>query len=167
MTITEQDIHCATVALGRAEIFDDRMTSDKARIKAWAEAFAPFGFEVPTILDAVTAHYQTAGASTPKPGDIIALARKARGERAEREKGADLASLPAPAAPDPQLGGLPIANADGDPIWDAYEQHGAITITCPTCKSAPEHACLNLATNMIRKIPCVARLRDGRRAGVG
>lgn len=161
MTVTETDIRCATAALGRAEIFDDRVTADEVRIASWAEAFAPFGFDQPDILGAVTAHYQQPGAQTPKPGDIIELARKIRRERAEREKATDLAALPPPAAPDPQLGGLPIGGADGDPVWSAYEQHDAILRHCPTCKAEPETACVNLATGMARKMPCTRRLKRG------
>ena len=161
MTVTETDIRCATAALGRAEIFDDRVTADEVRIASWAEAFAPFGFDQPDILAAVTAHYQQSGANTPKPGDIIELARKIRRERAEREKATDLAELPPPAAPDRQLGGLPIGGADGEPVWSAYEQHDAILRHCPTCKAEPETACVNLATGMARKMPCTRRLKRG------
>lgn len=161
MTVTETDIRCATAALGRAEIFDDRVTADEVRIASWAEAFAPFGFDQPDILGAVTAHYQQSGANTPKPGDIIELARKIRRERAEREKATDLAELPPPAAPDRQLGGLPIGGADGEPVWSAYEQHDAILRHCPTCKAEPETACVNLATGMARKMPCTRRLKRG------
>lgn len=159
MTVTETDIRCATAALGRAEIFDDRVTADEVRIASWAEAFAPFGFDQPDILGAVTAHYQQPGAQTPKPGDIIELARKIRRERAERQKAEEVAALPAPPPPDPQLSGLPIAGANGDPVWSAYEQHDAILRHCPTCKAEPETACVNLATGMVRKIPCTARMR--------
>lgn len=158
----EWAIEAAGAALARAEIFDDRMTADSARILAWAEALATYGITKPDAMAAVTAHYQRPAADTPKPGDIIAEARKIRGERAEREKG-DVAALP-PANPDPQLGGLPIVAADGKPVWSAYEQHGAIDLACPTCKSKPDESCTNLATGMARKIPCTARIVAGTKA---
>lgn len=154
MTVTETDIRCATAALGRAEIFDDRVTADEVRIASWAEAFAPFGFEQPDILGAVTAHYQQPGAQTPKPGDIIEGARKIRRERAEREKADDLAALQPPP---------PIAT-DGEPVWAAYEEWGAIEQPCRTCKAAVREGCINTATGTDRKIPCVSRLIDGRKA---
>lgn len=163
MTVTETDIRCATAALGRAEIFDDRVTADEVRIASWAEAFAPFGFEQPDILGAVTAHYQQPGAQTPKPGDIIEGARKIRRERAEREKATGLAALPAPPPPDPQFGNLPIAT-DGEPVWAAYEEWDAIEQPCRTCKAAVREGCINTATGTDRKIPCVSRLIDGRKA---
>lgn len=164
MTVTEQDIRCATTALGRAEIFDDRVTADRARIAAWAEALTPFAFDPPDVIAAVTAHYQRAGADTIRPGDVIAAARKIRSERAEREKGAAASALPTPVVPpDRQLGGLPIANVDGEPIWNAYEAHGAIERPCPTCDAPPEEACTNTQTGTVRRIPCTTRLTDGNR----
>ncbi|WLP90238.1 hypothetical protein [Gordonia sp. NB41Y] len=158
-------IKAAGAALSRAEIFDDRVTADRARILAWAEALATYGIEQGDAIAAVTAHYQRAGADTPKPGDVIAEARKIRAERAEREKAEAMSALPTAAVPpDRQLGGLPIANVDGEPIWDAYEEHGAISRICPTCDAQPNEGCVNLATGGDRKIPCVARLKAPRGA---
>lgn len=148
----------AGAALARAEIFDDRVTADRERIIAWAEAITPHGIHADDAIKAVTAHYQQAGANTPKPGDIIAAARKIRGDRAEREK---IHDLPALTPADPQSGGLPIGGTSGEPIWDAYEQHDAISRPCPTCQAQPDEACVNLATSMTRKIPCHARLKGG------
>ena len=165
MTITDADIQCATAALGRAEIFDDRVTADKHRIRAWAEALAPFGFDTPTILAAITAHYQRPGVDTPKPGDVIAAARKIRAEAAEREKGTQIGG--AIAAPDPQLGGLPIGGANGEPVWAAYDQWDAAKLTCPHCGAEPDHACRNPITDGPRKIPCAARSRAGYLAAGG
>ncbi|MGC5249630.1 hypothetical protein ACPXB3_22230 [Gordonia sp. DT219] len=156
----EWAIKAVAAALSRAEIYDDRVTSDRARIIAWAESFTRYGIEQADAIAGVVAHYDQPGAQTPKPGDIIELARKVRRERAEREKADEVASLPPAAPPDPQLAGLPIAGADGEPIWNAYEQHDAILRTCPTCKAEPETACVNLATNMVRKIPCAARMKQ-------
>lgn len=158
MTVTDADIHCATVALGRAEIFDDRVTVDKPRILAWAEALSPFGFDTPTILAAITAHYQRPGVGTPKPGDVIAAARKIRAEAAERDKGTQIAAA---TEADPQLDGLPIAGANCGPVWAAYDQWDAIALACPHCGAGPNYACRNPITDNPRKIPCAGRSRAG------
>ncbi|QOC56073.1 hypothetical protein SEA_CLOWN_75 [Gordonia phage Clown] len=164
MTVTDDDIRAAAAALARAEIFDDRVTSDDARNLAWAEAMAPHGIDVADALAAVTAHYSKPGADTIRVGDVIAAARKIRAERAEREKGEQVSQASAITPPDNQLGGLPIAGADGKPIWSAYDEHGAIGLPCTTCDAQPDDACINLATGLTRKIPCMTRLRDGYRA---
>lgn len=156
-------IEAAGAALSRAEIFDDRVTSDRPRILLWAEALTKYGIEAPDAIAAVTAHYQQAGADTPKPGDIIEFARKIRRERAEREKAQSLAALPPSPSPDPQFGNLPIAT-DGEPVWSAYEEHDAIEHPCRTCGAAPREGCVNTATGGDRKIPCVSRLADGFRS---
>lgn len=163
MTASEAALMAAGVALSRAEIFDDRMTSDEARIEAWAEALDPHGIDQADALAAVTAHYTAPGADTIRVGDVIAAARKIRRERAERDKGEKIVA-PAVTGPDRQLGGLPIGNADGEPIWDAYEEHDAIELACRTCQAKPREACVNLATHMTRKIPCLSRLADGVKA---
>lgn len=149
-------IRAAAAAISRAQIFDDRVTADEHRIRAWAEAIQPFAIDQADACHAVTAHYQASGADTIKVGDVIALARKLRGERAEREKGEAVAAI---APPDPQLGGLPIGGADGTPVWSAYEQHDAISRPCPTCHAKPEEACVNASTGVARKLPCISRLR--------
>lgn len=70
------------------------------------------------------------------------------------------------AAPDPQLGGLPIGDADGQPIWHAYEHaYNAHRYPCPTCKAEPNESCINPINNRTRKIPCVARVKAGIAAG--
>ncbi|QWY84574.1 hypothetical protein PP496_gp65 [Gordonia phage Yeet412] len=157
---SEMAIRAAGTALARAEIFDDRVTADTARIQAWAEAMEPHGLDQADAIAAVTAHYSAPGATTVRVGDVITAARKIRRERAEREKGEQAAI----AAPDRQLGGLPIGDADGTPIWPAYEQHEAITVPCRTCQAQPDEACVNLATQMTRKIPCTTRITDGMKA---
>ncbi|AOE45065.1 hypothetical protein SEA_ZIRINKA_67 [Gordonia phage Zirinka] len=157
---SEMAIRAAGTALARAEIFDDRVTADTARIQAWAEAMEPHGLDQADAIAAVTAHYSAPGATTVRVGDVITAARKIRRERAEREKGEQAAI----AAPDRQLGGLPIGDADGTPIWPAYEQHDAITVPCRTCQAQPDEACVNLATQMTRKIPCTTRITDGMKA---
>ena len=153
-------IQAAGAALARAEIFDDRMTADRARTLVWAEAFTTYGIEQADAMAAVTAHYQQPNPNTPKPGDVIELARKIRRERAEREK---VAELPAIAAPDPQSNDLPIPT-DGEPVWSAYEQHGAIDLDCRTCGAPPNEGCVNTTTGLDRRIPCVSRLIDGVKA---
>ncbi|QGJ87616.1 hypothetical protein SEA_FAITH5X5_62 [Gordonia phage Faith5x5] len=158
---SETAIRAAGTALARAEVFDDRVTADTARIQAWAEAMEPHGIDQADALAAVTAHYTAAGADTIRVGDVIAGARKVRRERAEREKGEQTAIA---AGPDGQLAGLPIGQADGTPIWPAYEQHDAITVPCRTCQAQPDEACVNLATQMTRKIPCATRITDGMKA---
>ncbi|QAY17675.1 hypothetical protein SEA_MARTEENA_71 [Gordonia phage Marteena] len=158
---SEMAIRAAGTALARAEIFDDRVTADTARIQAWAEAMDPHGLDQADAIAAVTAHYSAPGATTVRVGDVITAARKIRRERAEREKGEQAAI----AAPDRQLGGLPIGDADGTPIWPAYEQHDAITVPCRTCQAQPDEACVNLMTQMTRKIPCTTRITDGMKAG--
>ncbi|QRY62714.1 hypothetical protein JVX90_00100 [Gordonia sp. PDNC005] len=160
---SEHSITAATAALGRAALFDDRITAgDTARIAAWAEAIEPFGIETPDALAAVTTHYQATNADTIRVGNLIAAARKIRGERAEREKGTQIAAQLPP--PDPQLAGLPIAGADGNPIWPAYEHYNAIEIPCTTCGAQPEEACTNPITQTARKIPCVTRVSTARKA---
>lgn len=154
-------IQAAGAALARAEIFDDRMTADRARTLVWAEAFTTYGIEQADAMAAVTAHYQQPAAPTPKPGDVIELARKIRRDRAEREKVND---LPAIAPPDSQVGGLPIAGLDDEPVWSAYEQYGAITRECRTCGAPVGHGCVNTTTQLDRKIPCIARITDGIKA---
>ncbi len=163
MNPTRAAIAAATATLSRAAIFDDRITADEHRILAWAQAIAPFSFDQPDLLAAVTAHYQQAEPRTMMPGDAIAGARKIRGERAEREKGCDLAAL---APPDPQMGGLPIGGADGTPVWPAYEQHDAISRPCPACGAQPEEACINSTTGVARKLPCMARITSKLLGGV-
>ncbi|EAS0269327.1 hypothetical protein E7939_21790 [Salmonella enterica] len=161
MTTPSADaIRAAGTALARAEIFDDRVTADKARIAAWAEAMDPHGIDQADALEAVTAHYSAPGATTVRVGDVIAGARKVRRERAEREKGEQAAI----AGPDRQLGGLPIAGANGTPVWSAYEQHGAIDLPCRTCDAEPNDACVNTVTGQTRVIPCISRLADGVKA---
>ena len=160
MTPTPDTIRTAGAALARAAIFDDRITdSDQARILAWAEAIEPHRISQPDVLAAVTAYYQRRGVDAIRPGDLIAAAREIRRQRAEREKGSP-AALPAGPTPDPQLGGLPIGGANGKPVWEAYEQHDAITRICPACDAKPDESCINPSTGGTRRMPCVARLGD-------
>ena len=50
----------------------------------WAEAFSRYRLELPDLLDAVTTHY-CESADRAMPSVIIAQARKARRDRAERD----------------------------------------------------------------------------------
>lgn len=151
-------IRAAGAAIGRASLFDDRITdADAGRISAWAEALDPFGFDQQDLLAGVTKYYQAENAPTIKVGDLIATARELRRMRAEREKG-----VPAP-PPNHAIAGLPIASADGKPIAEAYAISGAISIRCPRCESEPGTPCWNPASKQDRKIPCLDRIRAGKR----
>ena len=86
MNPTRAAIAAATATLSRAAIFDDRITADEHRILAWAQAIAPFSFDQPDLLAAVTAHYQQAEPRTMMPGDAIAGARKIREERRQQSR---------------------------------------------------------------------------------
>lgn len=173
-TPTAAAIRAAEVALSRAEIHDDRVTSDRHRIRVWADTITPHNIDDTAIVcRAVDAHYATPGADTIKVGDLITAYRRLRAERGERDKGDQLHSLPASGAiatPDPQLGDLPIGGATGTPVWHAYEHaYNAIAYACPTCGAEPQEACILVAPDreqpLARKAPCVARVREGIRAG--
>lgn len=166
-TLTEDVVRAAAAALSRAEIHDDRITSDRNRIEAWAESMTTYACTDTAIAcRAVDTHYSQTAAPAIKVGDVIAAYRKIRGEQAEREKGEAIAALPAPPPPDPQLGGLPIGGVDGKPIWHAYEHaHNAIRYACPTCEAQPEESCVNAINGRARKIPCTARVQAGIAAG--
>lgn len=154
---SEDTVRGITAVLGRASLFDDRITAgDAARIAAWSEAVESYRFDQADLLAAVTAHYQ-GSSETMRVNDLIAASRKIRGERAEQEKARD---LPEVAPPDPQSMGLAL-HTTGDPIWKAYDQHSAIDLPCETCSAGEHEACVNLATNMTRRIPCVSRLTAG------
>ncbi len=151
---SEATIRAAAAAIGRAALFDDRITDgDPARIAAWAEALQPFGLDVADLLDGVTRHYQAENAPTIKVGDLIASSRELRRQRAEREKG-----TPEPPK-NPAIAGLPIASSDGKPIADAYAINGAISRECPRCESPAGQPCWNHVTEKDRKIPCLERTR--------
>lgn len=165
---TDETIRATALAIGRAAIFDDFFGhEDDARTAAWSEAIQKYELQAPDLLNAVTDFY----AGTPQGrltiGELIRLGRQSRqdnamrrehAEREERGIRAELVPASTLAASDRQLGGLPI-NADGDPVWSAYEANGAIDRECPTCKQPPDHACINLATDTARKIPCLSRLK--------
>lgn len=152
-------VRAAAAAIGRAALFDDRITDgDPARIAAWAEALEPFGFDQGDLLAGVTKHYQAENAASIKVGDLIGSSRELRRQRAEREKG-----VPAP-PPNGGMAGLPIASSDGKPIAAAYAINGAINHECPRCQSEAGTACWNPTTKSDRKIPCLERIQN--RGGV-
>ena len=167
-----ESIRAAAAAIGRAALYDDTITADDdARVAAFAEAFDPFAITPELALAAVTAHYQAEAVRSPKPGDIIAHARRIRADQAQRaqanpearaahERALDTAhGLP---APDRQLGGLPIAGADGDPIPAAYATNSAIDRPCPMCEADAGDPCTNTRSGRTRKTPCLSRLKAGR-----
>ena len=164
---TEDTIRAVAAAISRAEIHDDRMTSDPNRIRAWADTSAPHGItDTALACQAVDQHYTAPGANTLRAGDFIAIYRRLRAQHAEAEKGNALHELPAPTTPDPQLGGLPIGDVDGQPIWHAYQHaYNAIAHTCPTCGAQPDDACINELNGRTRKIPCLTRVKAGIDAG--
>lgn len=162
MTInaSESTVRATAAALSRAALLDDRITDgDPARIAAWAEVIERHGLEQSDLLQGVARHYDRPGTTTIKVGDLVGEARECRRDRAEREK----AQPAAIAAPDTQLGNLPIAGADGPPVPDAYEVNGAVDRPCATCKAGPMEPCINKITGSPRKIPCLARLRAPRK----
>lgn len=155
---TPDTIRAVASAISRAEIHDDRMTSDKARLGVWAETCQPHGItDTALACRAVDEHYTRADADTIRVGNFVSTYRRLRAIDAETDKGSAVAALP---AGDPQSGGLPIA-ADGTPVWAAYDQHGAVDLPCETCGAGEREACVNLATKLTRKIPCVSRLKAG------
>ncbi|MGW2095806.1 hypothetical protein [Promicromonospora sukumoe] len=166
---TDETIRATAAAIGRAAIFDDFFGhEDDARTAAWSEAIQKYELQTPDLLEAVTTFY----AGTPQGrltiGELIRLGRQSRQDHAmrrehdERERRGITSGLTPKAlvSGDRQLGGLQIA-ADGDPVWAAYDVNDAISRECPTCKQPPDCACINLATNTARKIPCLPRLRSG------
>lgn len=163
----EQSVRAAAAALGRAALFDDTITADDdARVAAFAEAFDPFGITVELAIAAVTAHYQGEGVRSPKPGDLIAHARRIRADQAQRAQADPVArgeheraldTVHGLTSPDAQLGGLPIAGAVGPPIPDAYALGGALDRECPQCRADAGVACTDHASGKPRRIPCLSR----------
>jgi hypothetical protein len=166
-------IKATVLAMGRAAIYDDFFTHpDKARVAAWAEAIQRYELDAPELLDAVTTFYGATPQGRLTVGELIRVARASRqdatmrqesNERAARGITSGLTPRAAITAGDQQLGGLPIAGANGEPVWAAYEVSGAIERECEACGAPPEKSCLNIATGTARKIPCLARMRPSRR----
>lgn len=153
---SETTIRATAAALGRAALFDDRITEgDPARIGAWSEVIEPHKLDTATLLAAVDAFYNdNPNARTIQVADLIRHGRNMRRERAEREKAAEITSA---APPNLALGGLPIPT-DGDPVWGAYEVNEAITRPCPRCGAQPDEACWNRINGRPSRVPCLIRL---------
>lgn len=147
---TEATIRAVAAAISRAEIHDDRMTSDPQRLRAWADTAQPHGItDTSLACRAIDTHYTAPGANTIRVGDFIATYRRLRATDGETDKGRQLAN---------GTGGIA---RDGEPVWDAYDQHGAIERHCPTCEAAPMEACVR--RGKVQRIPCATRLsRKGR-----
>ncbi|MFH5209247.1 hypothetical protein ACHIPZ_13735 [Antrihabitans sp. NCIMB 15449] len=153
---TESTIRATAMAIGRAALFDDKITAgDRGRLAAWAEALEPIGLDQADMLSAVTAYYQAnANGRTIQVSDLIRCGRELRRDRAERDKARTAAFAP----PDTQLGALPIGGADGKPIWAAYDVNEAIERPCPLCGAEANQSCVNPVNNNARRIPCLMRL---------
>lgn len=155
---SEDTVRATAAAIGRAALFDDKITAgDAPRIAAWAEALEPHKLAGPDLLAAVTDYYgDNKDGRTVQVSDIIRRAREIRRQRAESEKAADpyeRRSLPAGDG----WAGLPISAA-GEPVWNAYDVNGAIDRECPACHALPDNACIT-ARDQPQKIPCLARLK--------
>lgn len=152
MTMTRDDVIDVLTAAASVDL---RKIGD-ADVAGWSATLRQ-DLDRDLALEALRVHYATSSERL-MPAHINKLAVQIRRDRAEREKAAEITTRP-----DRQLGGLPI-NADGDPVWAAYETNGAIDVECPTCKQPADHACINLATDTARKIPCLSRSKAGRDA---
>lgn len=142
--------------------YDQRTVGDHD-VNAWGLAIGEL--DASDVKEAVVIHHKTS-AERIKPAHITALVRQIRNDRIERQtrderqaredsRDRRLGLTP----PDSQLGGLPIAGADGEPLWAAYDINGAIDRDCETCGEPAGGACVNAATNAARKIPCLSRLK--------
>lgn len=164
---SEATIRAVGAALGRAALFDDKITAeDTARIAAWSEAIDPYKLAVEDLLQAVTAHYQSEALRTVTSADLIRLGRDIRKDRAQRESIEDrkahedaMDAARGLTPPDPQMGGLPIAGGDGTPVPGAYAVNDAIDRVCPSCEAPAGEACFNVKSGSSRKIPCFSRLK--------
>ncbi|MGW6658907.1 hypothetical protein [Rhodococcus sp. NPDC055024] len=83
---SERTIVAVAAALGRAALFDDKITADdKARIAAWSEALDPFGIDQATMLNAVTAYYRDPRDRSITVGELTRIARDIRQVEATSE----------------------------------------------------------------------------------
>ncbi|UYL87731.1 helicase loader [Gordonia phage Shivanishola] len=161
---SRETVEAAEKAWQTARFIDDRLGQpDPNRLRMWVDMFSRTNVHPDEAVESVKAWYAVGGRDRViQPGDICAGVRDLRRAAIERDHAASLAAQPA-VATDPQLG-IPIAGADGEPIWPAYDVDDAGNYTCDTCHAEPDQACVNLATNMTRKIPCASRLLKARRA---
>ncbi len=168
-TITDDTVIAVAHVLGKAALFDPRFSKpDEGKALAWAQALQPHNFTTEDILDAVVKFYSDNADRTLMVADVIARAKAIRRDRAQRED-AEARDNRAQALDrrhglrvvpgDPQLGGLPIAGADGPPIPGAYKVNDAVERTCPTCNAEPLEPCTNPRTGSARKIPCTSRAK--------
>ena len=153
-----ETVRAVAAAISRAEIHDDRMTSDPNRITTWSETCEPHGVDDTSLAcRAVDEHYTRVDADTLRCGAFIGAYRKLRALDGEEAKADEIHQLPS-AAGDPQFGNLPI-RTEGKPVWAAYEQFDAITRECPTCGARPEESCVNRVNNQTRRLPCLRRMK--------
>ncbi|WP_027503327.1 hypothetical protein [Rhodococcus sp. UNC363MFTsu5.1] len=166
---TDETLIATGMVFARAAVFDDYFGhEDDGRTAAWAEAIQKYNLDRADLLNAVTTFYAGTPGGRLSIGELIRLARQSRqdtamrrehDERAKRGITTGLTPITATTTPDTQLGGLPIAGADGDPVWAAYDINNAINHDCPTCKEPAGGACVNTRNDQARKIPCLARMR--------
>lgn len=155
--------------LAKAALYDPRFSKpDEGKAIAWAEALQPHNFDTHDMLAAVVNYYSENLDRPLMVADVIGRTKAIRRDRAQRE---DAQSRDARAQAhdhrhglrvvpgDPQLGGLPIAGADGPPIPGAYKVNDAVERTCPTCNAEPLEPCTNPRTGSARKIPCLKRMK--------
>ena len=153
-------MRASAAAWARARGQDDRLgEADPVRLAIWAESVDRWKLGTDDLIEGVTRHYES---GTLRPtigvGDLIHHAREARRQRAEREKATeihDAAALPAGSG----WAGLPI-NAQGRPVWAAYDTNDAIERQCPHCSALPGDACIS-KTQQPQRIPCLSRMKVG------
>jgi len=155
---SQKSMRAAAAAWSRARIYDDKLGDpDTARLAAWAESIERWRLDAPDLLEGVNAYYEGNTANqTIGIGNLLHHAREARRLRAEREKAAEVHADVVAALPPGGYAGLPI-NAEGRPVWAAYDVKDAITRTCPRCHAAPNDACVT-TRGTAQKIPCLPRM---------
>lgn len=160
---SQASVRAAAAAWSRARIYDDKLGEpDKARLAAWAESIDRWKLDAPDLLEGANVFYE--GNTTGRTigiGDLLHHARESRRMRAERERmaevHADVVNAAAAAAlPGGTYSGFPI-NAQGKPVWAAYDVNDAISRQCPSCRALPDDACVT-ARGAAQKIPCLSRL---------
>ncbi|NKU37730.1 hypothetical protein GS887_27790 [Rhodococcus hoagii] len=125
MTLTRDDVIDVLTAAASVDL---RKIGD-ADVAGWSATLRA-DLDRDLALEALRVHYATS-AERLMPAHINKLAVQIRRDRAEREKAAEIITRP-----DRQLGGLPI-NADGDPVWTAYEVNDAIDANARRASSRP------------------------------
>ncbi len=149
----------------RAEVADiltaissfDLRTVGEADVIAWHAVLGDL--DKALALEAVVVHHKTS-TDRIKPAHVVGIARGLLRDRLDKAAGEDFrAALPAA----PYSGGLPI-NAEGDPVWSAYDVNGAITRECPRCHAEPNCACVT-GRGTAQRIPCLERLNPKAHSG--